>query len=100
MSDRTTDSEAETVETWVTEARRKVEEGTFKANDSIIESGNFTIDMMSIEVTDLEGDDKKSLEAHLKGTVEGKEGDFFNVLKYPTANFVVTGVADVDGKLL
>ena len=29
MSDRTTDSEAETVETWVTEARRKVEEGTF-----------------------------------------------------------------------
>ena len=33
MSDRTTDSEAETVETWGTEARRKVEEGTFGPPD-------------------------------------------------------------------
>tara|TARA_B100000700_G_scaffold304298_1_gene376807 strand:- start:2571 stop:3245 length:675 start_codon:yes stop_codon:yes gene_type:complete len=78
----------------------KVEEGTFKANDSIIESGNFTIDMMSIEVTDLEGDDKKNLEAHLMGTVEGKEGDFFNVNEFPEATFEVTGISETDGKTM
>lgn len=76
----------------------KLTEGTFKANDSLIESGTFTIDMNSIEVTDLEGDDKMNLEKHLKGTVEGKEGDFFNVTKYPTGTFEVTGVSEKDGK--
>lgn len=76
----------------------KLSEGTFKANDSLIESGTFTIDMNSIEDTDLEGDDKLNLEKHLKGTVEGKEGDFFNVNKYPTGTFEVTGVSEMDGK--
>ncbi|WBL26617.1 YceI family protein [Zunongwangia sp. HGR-M22] len=78
----------------------QVSEGTFMANDSIIESGNFTIDMTSIEVTDLEGDDKKSLEAHLMGTVEGKEGDFFNVNEYPDASFEVTGISETEGKMM
>ncbi|HSP82439.1 MAG TPA: YceI family protein, partial [Gillisia sp.] len=55
----------------------QIAEGTFHANDSIVESGTFVIDMASINVTDLEGDDKANLEHHLKGTVEGKEGDFF-----------------------
>lgn len=76
----------------------KLSEGTFKANDSLIESGTFTIDMNSIEDTDLEGEDKLNLEKHLKGTVEGKEGDFFNVNKYPTGTFEVTGVSEMDGK--
>ena len=40
---------------------------------------------------DLEGEKKANLEAHLKGTVEGQEGDFFNVNKYPTATFELTG---------
>ncbi|MFT5255854.1 MAG: polyisoprenoid-binding protein YceI, partial [Candidatus Paceibacteria bacterium] len=31
---------------------------------------------------------------------EGKEGDFFNVTKYPTATFEVTGVTDMDGKTI
>src|SRR5690606_13014258 len=61
----------------------KIAEGTFHANDSTVESGTFVIDMTSINVEDLEGDDKKNLEAHLMGTVEGKEGDFFNVNEYP-----------------
>lgn len=39
----------------------------------------------------MEGEDKANLEAHLKGTVEGKEGDFFNVKEYPTAKFEMTG---------
>lgn len=78
----------------------KLKEGTFKANDSVIESGTFVIDMNSIEDTDLEGDDKLNLEKHLKGTVEGKEGDFFNVNKYPTGTFEVTGVTKKDGVTL
>lgn len=78
----------------------KLTEGTFKANDSLIESGTFVIDMTSIEDTDLEGEDKANLENHLKGTVEGKEGDFFNVTKYPTGTFEVTGVSNKDGKTM
>lgn len=65
-----------------------------------IEGGEFVIDMSTITVTDLEGDGKANLEAHLKGTVEGKEGDFFNINEYPTGNFVVTGMEVVDGKTL
>ena len=75
----------------------KLTEGTFKANDSVIESGTFVIDMTSIVSTDLEGDMKMNLEDHLKGTVEGKEGDFFNVNEYPTGTFEVTGVTEKDG---
>lgn len=63
----------------------QVGEGTFMANDSVVESGTFKIDMNSITVTDLEGDQKTDLENHLKGTVKGKEGDFFNVNEYPEA---------------
>lgn len=69
-------------------------QGSFMANDSLIESGIFVIDMNTIAVTDLEGEDKANLEAHLKGTVEGKEGDFFNVTEFPEAKFEVTGITE------
>ncbi|MEE2771119.1 MAG: YceI family protein [Bacteroidota bacterium] len=79
----------------------KVSEGNFTVNDSAVLSGNFTIDMNSIEVTDLEGDQKANLEAHLKGTVDEKQDDFFNVKKFPTAKFEVTGTSkSEDGKTL
>jgi polyisoprenoid-binding protein YceI len=78
----------------------QLEEGTFQANDSIIESGNFVIDMSSINVTDLEGEEKMNLENHLKGTVKGKEGDFFNVNQYPEATFEVTGVIEREGQTM
>lgn len=78
----------------------KLAEGTFMANDSVVESGTFVIDMNSIVVTDLEGDSKADLENHLKGTVEGKEGDFFNVTKYPEATFVVTGITQEEGQTM
>ncbi|MFV8279972.1 YceI family protein, partial [Christiangramia marina] len=74
-----------------------VKEGTFMATDSTIQSGTFVIDMQSIEVTDLEGEEKSNLEAHLMGTVEGKEGDFFNVQEYPEATFEVTGITEEEG---
>lgn len=76
----------------------QIVEGNFHANDSIIESGTFLIDMASINVTDLEGSDKENLENHLKGTVEGKEGDFFNINEFPIAKFEVTGVTQVNGQ--
>ncbi len=74
-----------------------LESGVIRMEDSVL-SGSFLIDMTSIVVTDLEGDQKGNLEDHLKGTVEGKEGDFFNVQKYPTAAFEITGVSEKDGK--
>lgn len=77
-----------------------IAQGTFAANDSIVESGNFVIDMKSIVVSDLEGKEKTNLENHLKGTVEGKEGDFFNVNEYPEANFEVTGVNQNNGQTM
>lgn len=68
----------------------KLDNGNLTVDDGRLQSGTFVIDMESIEVTDLEGDDKMSLESHLKGTVEGKEGDFFNVNQFPEATFEVT----------
>ncbi len=65
--------------------------GTIFLNEANVEAGNFVIDMKSITVNDLEGDQKANLEAHLKGTVEGKEGDFFNINEYATATFELTG---------
>lgn len=62
-------------------------------------TGTFLIDMTSIEVTDLKtGEGKEDLEGHLKGTAKEKEDHFFNVAKYPTAAFEVTGVTEKDGK--
>jgi len=62
--------------------------GSFEITDGSITGGNFTIDMNSITVTDLEGEDKMKLETHLKGTGEKESEDhFFNVTKFPTGNF-------------
>ncbi len=67
--------------------------GEVMVSDKNMEAGNFTIDMNSINVTDLQpGDGKENLETHLMGTVEGKEGDFFNVRKFPTAMFEITSI--------
>ena len=48
--------------------------------------------MVSIEVTDLEGEKKGKLEGHLK------TGDFFEVDKYPTASLEITEVKAVEGQ--
>lgn len=73
----------------------KLSEGTVYVNDSTVTAGSFTIDMNSMIVLDLEGEYKTNLEDHLKGTVAGKEVDFFNVTKYPTAKFEVTEIKSV-----
>ncbi|MGO2359210.1 MAG: YceI family protein [Mesonia sp.] len=75
-----------------------VKEGKFSTKGKELESGKITLDMSSITVNDLEGDDKASLEAHLKGTAEGKEDHFFNVAEHPEAKFEITKVMEKEGK--
>ncbi|WP_378187047.1 YceI family protein [Aquimarina sp. W85] len=74
--------------------------GTVKATADNIEEGSFTIDMNTITVTDLEGDEKAGLEGHLKGEGEGKEDHFFNVAEHPTASFEITGISEKEGKTM
>lgn len=62
------------------------------ANGTVI-GGSFTLDMTSINVTDLEGDEKLYLETHLKGTGEEGATDFFNTSQFPTATFEIASVA-------
>lgn len=53
-------------------------------------SGDFTLDMNSITVLDLQGDEKGYLEGHLKGTTKPEDADhFFNVSKFPTGTFIL-----------
>lgn len=78
----------------------EIESGTFTATKDEIESGNLIIDMETISVKDegISDKDRENLENHLKGTARDKETDFFNVKKYPTATFKVTGINEKDGK--
>lgn len=67
-----------------------VENGTLIADGNTITGGNFDIQLTSLNVTDLEGENKASLEGHLKSP------DFFDVAKYPKAIFTITGVTPFD----
>lgn len=66
----------------------KLTEGSLAVKDNNISGGSFTIDINSINNTDLAGDaeNKAKLEGHLKSP------DFFDVAKYPTAKFEITAV--------
>lgn len=73
-------------------------EGSFTTEDGKVTGGNFTIDMTSINVTDLEGEDKANLEMHLKGTGEKESEDhFFNTTKYPTSTFKIVSLSEANG---
>jgi polyisoprenoid-binding protein YceI len=69
----------------------KIKEGKLQLEEDKLVGGKFTLDMVSIEVTDLEGEKKSDLEGHLK------TGDFFEVEKFPTATFEITNVEAVEG---
>ena len=62
-----------------------VSEGHIETEGNQIVSGEFTVDMQSIRVTNVE--DPKSL-AKLTGHLKGP--DFFEISTYPNANFAVT----------
>lgn len=73
-------------------------EGKVMVDGGKITGGEFVIDMNSINVLDLEGDSKASLEGHLKGSNDKNADDFFNVAKYPTAKFVISKVTGYEGE--
>ena len=71
----------------------KLRDGSIGVKDGQVESGSFTIDVSSLESTDLvdNPDKKMKLEGHLKS------GDFFEVEKYPNGKFAMTGIAPLEG---
>ena len=77
-----------------------IQDGQLTASAKEITGGKVIIDMNSIAVTDegMDDESRTNLENHLKGTVEGKETDFFNVNKFPTATFEITGLSENNGK--
>lgn len=64
----------------------KLAGGTVVTNGKAPVGGNFTIDMKSISNKDLDAENGGKLLGHLKSD------DFFGVDKYPTAQFVATGI--------
>lgn len=75
-----------------------VKNGEFSVENGKMTAGKFTIDMNSITVEDLDGDDRASLEGHLKGTAKPEANDhFFNVSKYPEATFIFTSFMNEGG---
>ncbi|ULC58738.1 YceI family protein [Flaviramulus sp. BrNp1-15] len=73
-----------------------IESGILNTTDGKISGGTFLIDMSSLEVKDIPADDENNgkLAGHLKGA------DFFDVEKHPSAAFEITGVEEVDGKMM
>ena len=70
----------------------KLSNGELKVEGGQLVGGNFTIDMTSLDNTDLQGKDGyDKLVGHLKSD------DFFGVEAHPTATFEITGVAAKDG---
>lgn len=71
----------------------QITEGTITKDGEDI-SGSFTIDMTTIENTDLDGKQKEGLEMHLKGKREDDKGSFFNVDEYSKVNVALNGIKD------
>lgn len=73
--------------------------GTIKVSDAQLNvengeliAGNFSLDLGSLEVTDLQGEDKGKLEGHLKSP------DFFDAATHPSGTFVISSVEKVEGE--
>ena len=67
-----------------------MQSGSFTTKDGKIQSGSFVIDMSSIK----ESKDNARFEGHLKSA------DFFEVEKFPTSTFKITGLEEKDGNTL
>ena len=68
-----------------------IESGTLSFDGDNLVGGEFVIDMTTINVTDLQGKGKNSLEGHLKSD------DFFGVEKHNKASFKINSVSKVEG---
>jgi polyisoprenoid-binding protein YceI len=70
----------------------KVSDGNLTLADGNLTAGSFTVDMNTLDNEDLKGTEEiGDLIGHLKSP------DFFDVEKFPTATFVVTGAEAVTG---
>ena len=67
-----------------------IKEGELNFENNVLTGGTFTIDMGSINTTDLEGGSKNRLDEHLK------DEDFFDVDKYKTAAMVFKEIKPSD----
>ncbi|NEV93470.1 YceI family protein [Psychroflexus sp. YR1-1] len=70
-----------------------LKDGYFLMEEGELVGGEFTADMTSINVTDLEGDSREKLMGHLRSD------DFFGVDTYGTAKFVINTVAKKKGNI-
>jgi polyisoprenoid-binding protein YceI len=68
----------------------KLRDGHFSVEDGQPVGGEFTMDMTSLQNTDLSGENKAKLEGHLKSD------DFFGVEKYQTSKLVITSISKKD----
>ena len=71
----------------------KVKSGDLVMKGNQLVGGSFVLDMTSITSTDLTGEYQQKLNGHLKN------GDFFEVEKFPTAAFKITGVKKNNDKV-
>lgn len=71
----------------------KVKSGDFKMKGNQIAGGTFILDMTSINATDLSGEYQTKLNNHLKN------GDFFEVDKFPTASYTITSLKKNNHKI-
>lgn len=65
-----------------------LKEGALKFKDGKLSGGKFTVDMTSINTTDLEGGMKAKLDGHLKSD------DFFGTEKFPTSTLTFKSIGD------
>ncbi|HBD26034.1 YceI family protein [Flavobacterium sp.] len=65
-----------------------LKEGALIFKGKKLVGGNFTVDMTTINTTDLSGKGKTNLDGHLKSD------DFFGVEKFPTATLVIKSIGD------
>lgn len=70
-----------------------VSKGNLIFDGNRLSGGQFTIDITSIKVADLQGDRATRLENHLKNE------DFFDAPKFPEATFAITKVAGTGNQL-
>jgi polyisoprenoid-binding protein YceI len=64
----------------------KLQEGSVTVDNGAVTGGKFVIDMNSMQLIDEDTATNRKLGGHLKGD------DFFQVEKYPSSNFEITGV--------
>lgn len=62
--------------------------GTLIVDGGKLTGGNFSVDLNTIDVQDMEGEYKDKLDGHLRSD------DFFDVANHPEATFVITSVVD------